>query len=85
MNTTEAVRSKLMALCEEYEVFGDTPPEVYACADLVEHGLIDSMATVYLQEMIHEHFSIEMPAEIFALELRTLDSLVNYVHKSIAA
>jgi len=85
MNTIEAVKSRLMALCEEYEVFGDTPPEIYARADLVEHGLIDSMATVYLQEMIHEHFAIEMPAEVFALELRTLDSLVNYVHNATTA
>ncbi len=83
MNSIENIKSRLMILCEEYEVFGDASPSLYISADLIEHGLIDSMTTVYIQEILHEHFSLEIPPELFVLELRTMDALAKYVHTAI--
>lgn len=85
MNNIESIKSRLMTLCEEYEVFGDASPNLYVTADLIEHGLIDSMTTVYLQEILHEHFSLDIPPELFMQELRTIDSLAKYVHTAMAA
>ncbi len=84
MSTPQALKVQLMALCAEYEVFGEATPEVYGSVDLVEHGLIDSMGTVYLQEMISEHYGLEIPPEMFALELRTMDALVVYISSATA-
>jgi len=83
MNNIEHIKSRLMALCEEYEVFGDASPDLYVTADLIEHGLIDSMTTVYIQEILHEHFSLEIPPELFVLELRTMDALAKYVYTAM--
>jgi len=83
MNNLENIKSRLMTLCEEYEVFGDASPNLYVSADLIEHGLIDSMTTVYIQEILHEHFSLDIPPELFVLELRTMDALAKYVHTAL--
>ncbi len=83
MNSIENIKSRLMTLCEEYEVFGDASPSLYVSADLIEHGLIDSMTTVYIQEILHEHFSLDIPPELFVLELRTMDALAKYVYTAM--
>ncbi len=83
MNGIDNIKSRLMELCEEYEVFGDASPDLYISADLIEHGLIDSMTTVYIQEILHEHFSLDIPPELFVLELRTMDALAKYVHAAM--
>ncbi len=83
MSNIDNIKSRLMALCEEYEVFGDASPSLYVSADLIEHGLIDSMTTVYIQEILHEHFSLDIPPELFVLELRTMDALAKYVHTAM--
>jgi len=85
VNGIENTKSRLMTLCKEYEVFGDALPNHYVSADLIEHGLIDSMTTVYLQEILHEHFSLEISPELFMLELRTMDALAKYVHTEMPA
>ena len=82
MTDIATTKAKLMALCDDYEVFGDVPPSVYGEVDLIEHGLVDSMTTVYMQEMIKENFSLDLPSEIFVLELRSIDTLAAYVQNA---
>jgi acyl carrier protein len=84
MLLNDDIKSRFLELCEEYEIFGDTQRAIYCEADLIEQGLVDSMTTVYLQTIISDHFSIDIPNEVIVLELRTIDDIVRYVQTSIA-
>ncbi len=74
----------LFTLCEEHGVFvidNGIPDEN---EDLIFSGRINSMGLVYMQSVIENEFSIELPVAMLIAELRTIHSIAAYLLESIS-
>jgi acyl carrier protein len=83
IETTESrlarIKKSLFSICHDSGIYtGENIEEVYH-ENLIESGIIDSMAVVFLQDQIETHFKVTISLDQFVGELHTLDKLVNYL------
>jgi acyl carrier protein len=45
----------------------------------MDAGAIDSMAVITLNCLVEENFSLQIPPEVMAIELRTIRDLIQYI------
>ncbi len=83
MSSKQGMLKELISLCHENDVSSVSELEQYADADIFEAGIIDSSGMVYIQAIIDQHYSVEIPAEMFVTELRSLDAIANYLQETI--
>jgi acyl carrier protein len=84
--TSEAnIMTLLLTLCEQQGLFSaeDGAPDVDE--DLIESRGVDSMGLTYLQAIIEQEFSIEIPLPILVSELRSIRSIATYLAERLAA
>lgn len=74
----------LIQLCHELGVFPDSV-QCDAFEDLIDSGLIDSMGLMYIQEIIHDKFGLEIGTELFIAELRNIRSIAIYLVQQLPA
>jgi acyl carrier protein len=66
-------------LCRQNEIFRIDDLEASIDDDLMEAGAVDSMSVVVLKALVEEHFSLQIPSEVMAIELRTIRDLIQYI------
>jgi acyl carrier protein len=83
--TSETIMNRLLTVCEQQGLFsvGDGAPDVDA--DLIEGRGVDSMGLTYLQAIIEQEFSVEIPLPMLVSELRSLRSIAGYLAELLAA
>jgi len=84
--TTEAnIMTLLLTVCEQQGLFSaeDGAPDVDE--DLIEGRGVDSMGLTYLQAIIEQEFSVEIPVPMLVSELRSLRSIAAYLAGHLAA
>jgi acyl carrier protein len=84
--TSEAnIMTLLLTVCEQQGLFSaeDGAPDVDE--DLIEGRGVDSMGMTYLQAIIEQEFSVEIPLPMLVSELRSLRSIAAYLAKRLAA
>lgn len=84
--TSEAnIMTLLLTVCEQQGLFSveDGAPDVDA--DLIEGRGVDSMGLTYLQAIIEQEFSVEIPLPMLVSELRSLRSIAAYLAEFSAA
>lgn len=74
----------LLTVCEQQGLFSaeDGAPDVDE--DLIEGRGVDSMGMTYLQAIIEQEFSVEIPLPMLVSELRSLRSIAAYLAKRLA-
>jgi acyl carrier protein len=83
--TSEAnIMTLLLTVCEQQGLFSaeDGAPDVDE--DLIEGRGVDSMGMTYLQAIIEQEFSVEIPLPMLVSELRSLRSIAAYLAKRLA-
>lgn len=75
----------LLTACEQQGLFSaeDGAPDVDE--DLIEGRGVDSMGLTYLQAIIEQDFSVEIPLPMLVSELRSLRSIAAYLAERLAA
>lgn len=84
--TSEAnIMTLLLTVCEQQGLFSaeDGAPDVDE--DLIESRGVDSMGLTYLQAIIEQEFSVEIPLPMLVSELRSLRSIAAYLAELLAA
>jgi len=84
--TSEAnIMTLLLTVCEQQGLFSaeDGPPDVDE--DLIEGRGVDSMGLTYLQAIIEQEFSVEIPLPMLVSELRSIRSIAAYLAERLAA
>ena len=84
--TSEAnIMTLLLTVCEQQGVFSaeDGAPDVDE--DLIEDRGVDSMGLTYLQAIIEQEFSVEIPLPMLVSELRSIRSIAAYLAERLAA
>lgn len=84
--TPEAnIMTLLLTLCEKQGLFPaeDGAPDVDE--DLIEARRVDSMGLTYLQALIEQEFSVEIPLPMLVSELRSIRSIATYLAERLAA
>lgn len=82
---SETILTRLLTVCEQQGLFSveDGAPDVDA--DLIEGRGVDSMGLTYLQAIIEQEFSVEIPLPMLVSELRSLRSIAAYLAEFFAA
>jgi acyl carrier protein len=77
--------ARLLTVCEQQGLFSteDGPPDVDE--DLIEGRGVDSMGLTYLQAIIEQEFSVDIPLPMLASELRSIRSIAAYLAERLAA
>jgi acyl carrier protein len=75
----DTVKEKLLHLCKQNEIFQLDDLEASIDEDLMDAGAIDSMAVITLNCLVEENFSLQIPPEVMAIELRTIRDLIQYI------
>jgi len=83
MSSQKSMLNDLIGLCLENDVSSVSELENYAEADIFESGIMDSSGLVYMQAIIEQHYSVEIPYEMFVTELRSLAAIANYLRETI--
>ncbi len=78
-NRHTQIKNSLFNVCHESGIFTDRNIEEAYHDDLIESGIVDSMAVVCLQSQIEAHFNVNISLEQFIAELHTLEKLVNFL------
>jgi acyl carrier protein len=84
--TSEAnIMTLLLTVCEQQGLFSseDGAPDVDE--DLIEGRGVDSMGLTYLQAIIEQEFSVEIPLPMLVSELRSIRSIAAYLAERLAA
>ena len=84
--TSEAnIMTLLLTVCEREGLFSaeDGAPDVDE--DLIEGRGVDSMGLTYLQAIVEQEFSVEIPLPMLASELRSIRSIAAYLAERLAA
>ncbi len=84
--TSEAnIMTLLLTVCERQGLFSaeDGAPDVDE--DLIEGRGVDSMGLTYLQAIVEQEFSVEIPLPMLASELRSIRSIAAYLAERLAA
>jgi acyl carrier protein len=84
--TSEAnLMTRLLTVCEQKGLFcvKDGAPDVDE--DLIERRGVDSMGLTYLQAIIEQEFSIEIPLPMLVSELRSIRLIAAYLAERLAA
>ncbi|MGZ8366809.1 MAG: acyl carrier protein [Nitrospira sp.] len=84
--TSEAnLTTRLLTVCEQQGLFSvkDGAPDVDE--DLIEGRGVDSMGLTYLQAIIGQEFSIEIPLPMLVSELRSIRLIAAYLAQRLAA
>lgn len=79
----ELLSGYLLQLCHEYGVFSPEMEQCHPHDDLIEGGFVDSMGLVYLQGVISDKFALELEPALFIAELRTIQSIADYLAKQL--
>jgi acyl carrier protein len=85
-STSEAnIMTLLLTVCEQQGLFSaeDGTPDVDE--DLIEGRGIDSMGLTYLQAIIEQEFSVDIPLPMLVSELRSIRSIAAYLAERLAA
>ena len=84
--TSEAnIMTLLLTVCEQQGLFSaeDGAPDVDE--GLIDDRGVDSMGLTYLQAIIEQEFSVEIPLPMLVSELRSLRSIAAYLAERLAA
>jgi acyl carrier protein len=75
----------LLTVCEQQGLFSakDGTPDVDE--DLIASRGVDSMGLTYLQALIAQEFSVEIPLPMLVSELRSIRSIAAYLAERLAA
>jgi acyl carrier protein len=79
------IMTLLLTVCEQQGLFSaeDGAPDVDE--DLIEGRGVDSMGLTYLQALIEQEFSVEIPLPMLVSELRSIRSIAAYLAERLAA
>jgi acyl carrier protein len=84
--TTEAnIMTLLLSVCEQQGLFSAEAGAPDVDEDLIEGRGVDSMGLTYLQAIIEQEFSVEIPVPMLVSELRSLRSIAAYLAEHLAA
>jgi len=84
--TTEAnIMTRLLTVCEQQGLFSAEAGAPDVDEDLIEGRGVDSMGLTYLQAIIEQEFSVEIPVPMLVSELRSLRSIAAYLAEHPAA
>jgi len=72
----------LLSLCESHGALSLENGIPDKDEDLIINGRIDSMGLVYMQSVIENEFSIELPIAILITELRTIHLIATHLVES---
>lgn len=79
MSDSTDIKNKIIEICEELDILERNNFDKYIDVDLYEGGFVDSMSLTYLGAVIDNYFGIEIPVEMFIVELRTINSIIEYI------
>ena len=82
--TPETVITRLLIVCEQQGLFSEERGAPDVDADLIESRGVDSMGLTYLQAIIEQEFSVEIPLPMLVSELRSLRSIAAYLAERLA-
>ena len=84
--TSEAkLMTRLLTVCEQQGLFSVENGAPDVDEDLIEGTGADSMRLTYLQGIIEQEFSVEIPLPILLTELRSIRSITAYLAERLAA
>jgi len=75
----QGVKDKLIEQFKENNIIENADYESILNKDLINSGLIDSMAMMKAQAIIEDEFGVEIPEEKLLGDLRTLDDMIKYL------
>lgn len=81
------VMDRLINMCSDYDIFESQYVLEPCMADtnLMESGMIDSMALLTIQGAIEEVFDVKIPKVVFIAELRSLRDIAKYLSDTLSA
>jgi acyl carrier protein len=82
--TSEIIITRLLTVCEQQGLFSEQYEAPDVDADLIESRGVDSMGLTYLQAIIEQEFSVEIPLPMLVSELRSLRSIAAYLAERLA-
>ena len=83
--TSEAIMTRLLIVCEQQGLFSMEHGAPEVDEDLIEGRAVDSMGLTYLQAIIEQEFSVEVPLPMLVSELRSIRSIAAYLAERLAA
>jgi acyl carrier protein len=75
----------LLTVCEKQGLFSEKDETPDVDEDLIESRGVDSMGLTYLQAIIEQEFSVEIPLPMLVSELRSIRSIAGYLATRLAA
>ena len=77
------MRKDFVELCIEHGLFDRDAAVSLLDKDLFDSNIIDSMGILSMQSLIMETYGIEIPEPVFIAELRTINSVIAYIGKTV--
>ena len=79
MTSREEIKEKLVNLLIENSLFPDSEIASIMDEDLINAGLIDSMAFIKLRVLLEEDFNVFIPEEKLIQDIRTINQMIDYI------
>ncbi len=75
------IKSRLQCLARENGLLNGEQIDLLWDVNLFEHGIIDSMGSVYWMALINDEFGVELDPTLLITELNTLQAITQYLEK----
>jgi acyl carrier protein len=79
MPKREDIKSKLLNLIREHNLLETTDFESMLDKDLLNSGIINSMAMIRMQAIVEHDFGVTIPEDLMIGHLRTINNFIDYI------
>ena len=79
MASVDETKKIVLDICENLYVFENIDINDHLDSDFYETRIIDSLSLSYLRGVLEERLDVELPLELFVVELRTIRSVIEYI------
>jgi acyl carrier protein len=82
MKDRESVKVKLIALIREHHLLETDDFYSLFDKDLINTGMINSMAMIRMQAIVEHDFGVTIPEELMVGHLRTINDFIDFIEKN---
>ena len=82
MYDREAIKTKLLSIIREYNLVNAAEIDSLLDQDLINSGVIDSMAMIRMQALVEHDFGVTIPEELMVGHLRTINDFIDFIVKN---
>ena len=79
MASVDETKKIVLDICENLYVFENIDINDHLDSDFYETRIIDSLSLSYLRGVLEERLDVELPIELFVVELRTIRIVIEYI------